>query len=64
MEEAIKILIKCLQAEETVLDNIETVKAPSGEWDEYNIEYLNQQSKVTALEESICILNSNLEGDM
>ena len=42
---------KLLNVTEDEYDNCETNKAPSGEWDEYNIHYLEVQARWYGMEE-------------
>jgi len=39
-----------------LFDNMETHSSPSGEWDEYNINYLAQQAIVNTFEEVLIML--------
>lgn len=53
MKDAIKIVKKMLKHEEEILDKMEIQSAPSGEWAEYNIEFLKQDTVVLTLYEVI-----------
>ena len=54
----LKKIKKILRKEEKKLDEIEIISAPSGEWAEYNLEYLQQQSILEGIVSVIEILES------
>lgn len=60
-DDRIVALVNLYKVENKEFDNMETESAPSGEWDEYNIPYLQQQERVWALQEALEILGVDYE---
>ena len=56
MKKNIVKLIRLYQQEVEIYDNWETESAPSGEWAEYNYDFIAQEARVYALREALDIL--------
>ena len=48
-------ILKCLEAEQAILDEMEYTSAPSGEWEDYNHHVIVQEAVVGTIE-NLCVI--------